>query len=73
MIVQLLYHQPDVLLGELQPELFNNRDFGLPSRQHKKDSVFLMAVQASFPKELDFLSILRPDCPPRNAHSFYNP
>ena len=54
-------------------ELFNNRDFGLPSRQNKKDRVFLMAVQASFPKELDFLSIPRPDCLPRNAHSFYNP
>ena len=57
----------------LQPVLFNNRDFGLPSRQHKKDWVFLMAVQAYFPKELDFLSIPRPDCLPRNAHSFYNP
>ena len=54
-------------------ELFNSRVFGLPSRQHKKDIVFLMAVQASFPKELDFLSIPRPDCLPRNAHSFYNP
>ena len=32
-----------------------------------------MAVQAYFPKELDFLSIPRPDCLPRNAHSFYNP
>ena len=55
------------------PELFNHRDFGLPSWQHKKDGVFLMAVQAYFPKELDFLSIPRPDCLPRNAHSFYNP
>ena len=32
-----------------------------------------MAVQASFPKELDFLSIPRLDCLPRNAQSFYNP
>ena len=57
----------------LLTELFNNHDFGLPSRQHKKDWVFLIAVQASFPKELDFLPIPRPDCLPRNAHSFYNP
>ena len=32
-----------------------------------------MAVQASFSKELDFLSIPRLDCLPRNAQSFYNP
>ena len=38
-----------------------------------KNWVFLMAVQASFPKELDFLSIPRLDCLPRNAQSFYNP
>ena len=32
-----------------------------------------MAVQAYFPKGLDFLMIPNPDCLPRNAHSFYNP
>ena len=33
------------------PELFNNRDFGMLSRQHQKDWCWFFSVQASFLKE----------------------
>ena len=51
-------------------ELFNNRDFGLPSRQHQKEWGCFITVSFFFPKELDFLSTPRPDCLPRNAQHF---
>ena len=53
-------------------ELFNNRDFGIPSRQRHKDWGCFIAVSFFFPKELDFLPIPRPDFVPRNTQSFFN-
>ena len=54
----------------LQPELFNNRDFGMLSRQHQKDWCWFFYSPSLFLKELDFLGMPILDFLPRNAQHF---